>query len=74
MTYVQSMNNYMIYPGTTFKPGCQKAYNCTLPLLEAVEDLERHTTMPVSANLRTTDLEHHVELLQTGEHPTFSFS
>ena len=63
-----------IAPGTTFKePGCQKAYNRTLPLVEAVEDLERHTAMLVAANPDSAVLEHHVDLLQTDEHRTPSF-
>jgi hypothetical protein len=63
----------MIYPGTTFKePGCQKAYSRTLPVVEAVEDAERHAAMLLAANPANADLEHHVELLQAGEHQTLS--
>ena len=62
-----------IAPGTTFKePGCQKAYSRTLPLVEAVEDAERHAAMMFAANPANADLEHHVGLLQAGEHQTLS--
>lgn len=65
----------MIYSGTTFKePGCQKAYSRTLPVVEAVEDAERHAAMMFAANPANADLEHHVELLQAGEHQTLSIS
>ena len=64
-----------IASGTTFKePGCQKAYSRTLPLVEAVEDAERHAAMMFAANPANADLEHQVELLQAGEHQTLSIS
>ena len=44
-----------------------------LPVVEAVEDAERHAAMLLAANPANADLEHHVELLQTGEHHTLSY-
>jgi hypothetical protein len=63
----------MIYSGTTFKePGCQKAYNRMLPIVEAVEEADRHAAMLLASNPANAALEHHVELIQTGEHQTLS--
>ena len=39
-----------------------------LPMVEAVEDADRHAAMLLAANPAKADLQHHVELLQTGEH------
>ena len=62
-----------IAPGTTFKePGCQKAYSRMLPLVEKVEEAERHAAMLLTANPANAHVEHHVELLQAGEHQTLS--
>ena len=43
-----------------------------LPMVEAVEDAERHAAMLLAANPANAALEHHVELIQTGEHQTLS--
>ena len=65
----------MIYAGTTFKePGCQKAYSRTLPVVEPIEDAERHAAMLFAANPANAKLEHQVELLQAGKHQTLSNS
>ena len=64
-----------IAPGTTFKePGCQKAYNRMLPLVEKLEEAERHGAMLLAANPANAHVEHHVELLQAGEHQSLSVS
>ena len=69
LTETEESKKARIAPGTTFKePVCQKAYSRTLPVVEAVEDAERHAAMLLAANPANADLEHHVELLQAGEH------
>ena len=39
-----------------------------LPLVEAVEDAERHAAMLLASNPANAHVKHHVELLQAGEH------
>ena len=43
-----------------------------LAMVEAAEDAERHAAMLLYAKRANADLEHHVELLQTGEHQNVS--
>jgi hypothetical protein len=43
-----------------------------LPLVEAVDNAERHSAMLLASNSANAHVEHHVELLQAGEHRTVS--
>ena len=55
-----------------FRHNLQGTYSRTLPVVEAVEDAERHAAMLFAASPANADLEHHVELLQAGEGQTLS--
>ena len=45
---------------TCKEAGCHKAYSRTLPVVEAVEDAERHAAMLSATNPANADLEHHI--------------
>jgi len=63
-----------IAPGATFKEnGCQKAYNRTLPMVEALEEAGSLAAV-LNASQETETTERLVEALQTGEHRSLLIS
>jgi len=60
-----------IAPGATFmENGCQKAYNRTLPMVVAVEEVQSQAAM-LAATLDSEASECLLETVQTGEHRIF---